>query len=118
MPLTPNGKVNLQALPAPEQQTPEIASAFIAPETTVEKQLATIWAQVLGREKVGIKDNFFALGGDSILSLQVVSKAREAGLKLTPKQIFIPSRPCNRASSSTVLQIPNQEYILTNLAAS
>ncbi|PLZ94152.1 non-ribosomal peptide synthetase, partial [Fischerella thermalis] len=88
MPLTPNGKVNLQALPAPEQQTPEIASAFIAPETTVEKQLATIWAQVLGREKVGIKDNFFALGGDSILSLQVVSKAREAGLKLTPKQIF------------------------------
>ncbi|PMB43198.1 non-ribosomal peptide synthetase [Fischerella thermalis CCMEE 5330] len=88
MPLTPNGKVNLQALPAPEQQTPQIASAFIAPETTVEKQLATIWAQVLGREKVGIKDNFFALGGDSILSLQVVSKAREAGLQLTPKQIF------------------------------
>ncbi|OKH14704.1 non-ribosomal peptide synthetase [Fischerella major NIES-592] len=88
MPLTPNGKVNLQALPAPEQQTPQIASAFIAPETTVEKQLATIWAQALGREKVGIKDNFFALGGDSILSLQVVSKAREAGLQLTPKQIF------------------------------
>lgn len=88
MPLTPNGKVNLQALPAPEQQTPEIASAFIAPETTVEKQLAAIWAQVLGREKVGINDNFFELGGDSILSLQVVSKAREAGLQLTPKQIF------------------------------
>ncbi|PMB49540.1 non-ribosomal peptide synthetase [Fischerella thermalis CCMEE 5205] len=88
MPLTPNGKVNLQTLPAPEQQTPEIASAFIAPETTVEKQLAAIWAQVLGREKVGINDNFFELGGDSILSLQVVSKAREAGLQLTPKQIF------------------------------
>ena len=88
LPLTPNGKVDRKALPVPERIHPELEKAFIAPQTTVEKQLAVIWAQVLGLEKIGINDNFFELGGDSILSLQIISKANLAGLHLTPKQLF------------------------------
>ncbi len=88
LPLTPNGKVDRNALPAPDTVRPELEKAFIAPQTTVEKQLAVIWTQVLGLEKVGINDNFFELGGDSILSLQIISKANLAGLHLTPKQLF------------------------------
>jgi amino acid adenylation domain-containing protein/non-ribosomal peptide synthase protein (TIGR01720 family) len=87
LPLTANGKLDRRALPAPDIR-PELEAAFIAPQTTAEKQLADIWAQVLGLEKVGVNDNFFALGGDSILSLQIISKANQAGLYLTPKQMF------------------------------
>jgi len=67
---------------------PKLAEDFIAPHTSVEKQLAFIWAQVIGLEQVGIHDNFFELGGDSILSLQIVSRANQAGLHLTLKDIF------------------------------
>ncbi|MHC5763140.1 amino acid adenylation domain-containing protein, partial [Nostoc sp.] len=88
LPLTPNGKVDRKALPAHDTTRPELEKAFIAPKTTVEKQLAVIWTQVLGLEKVGINDNFFELGGDSILSLQIISKANQVGLHLTPKQLF------------------------------
>ncbi|MEH2228576.1 MAG: amino acid adenylation domain-containing protein [Nostoc sp.] len=87
LPLTPNGKVDRKALPAPDQQRPDI-SAFIAPQTPIEKQLAEIWMQVLGLKQVGINDNFFELGGDSILSLQVIAKANQVGLRFTPKQMF------------------------------
>ncbi|MEG4425925.1 MULTISPECIES: amino acid adenylation domain-containing protein [unclassified Microcoleus] len=88
LPLTNNGKVDRQALPAPDRDRPELEEAFAAPSTGIEKILAEIWAQVLGLEQVGIDDNFFELGGDSILSIQVISKANQAGLRLTPKQLF------------------------------
>ncbi|MEH2121099.1 amino acid adenylation domain-containing protein [Nostoc sp.] len=88
LPLTPNGKVDRQTLPIPDRIRPELEKAFIAPQTTIEKQLAVIWEKVLGLEKIGINDNFFELGGDSILSLQIISKANLAGLQLTPKQLF------------------------------
>ncbi|MEG4806698.1 amino acid adenylation domain-containing protein [Microcoleus sp. F8-D3] len=88
LPLTPNGKVDRKALPAPDRDRPELEEAFAAPNTAIEKTLAEIWAQVLGLEQVGIDDNFFELGGDSILSIQVISKANQAGLRLTPKQLF------------------------------
>jgi amino acid adenylation domain-containing protein/non-ribosomal peptide synthase protein (TIGR01720 family) len=88
LPLTPNGKVDRKALPEPERIRPEIEETYVAPQTTIEKQLAVIWAQVLGLEKVGINNKFFELGGDSILSIQVVSKANQAGLHFTPKQLF------------------------------
>ncbi|MEH1894385.1 MAG: amino acid adenylation domain-containing protein [Nostoc sp.] len=88
LPLTPNGKVDRQALPAPDTIRPELEETFVAPQTNIEKQLAVIWAEVLGLENIGINDNFFGLGGDSILSLQVISKAKQTGLHLTPKQMF------------------------------
>ncbi|MEG4350111.1 amino acid adenylation domain-containing protein [Microcoleus sp. LAD1_D3] len=88
LPLTPNGKIDRKALPAPDRDRPELEEAFATPSTAIEKILAEIWAQVLGLEQVGIDDNFFELGGDSILSIQVISKANQAGLRLTPKQLF------------------------------
>ena len=58
------------------------------PRNEAEATLAAVWKEVLKLEQVGIHDSFFALGGDSILSLQVIAKARARGLKLTPKQMF------------------------------
>ncbi|WP_298917448.1 amino acid adenylation domain-containing protein [uncultured Nostoc sp.] len=87
IPLTANGKVDYQALPAPKLAA-ELEKTYIAPCTPQEEQLAKIWAEVLGLKQVGIDDNFFEIGGDSILSIQVISKANQAGLQLTPKQLF------------------------------
>ncbi len=87
LPLTANGKVDRRSLPAPDTIKPE-AATFVAPHTSVEKALAQIWSQILGIEQVGIHDNFFTLGGDSILSIQAITKANQVGLRLTPKQIF------------------------------
>ncbi|MEU3539964.1 non-ribosomal peptide synthetase [Streptomyces paromomycinus] len=86
LPLTPNGKIDRQALPDPAPAGGR--EEYVAPGTPVEKALADIWAEVLGVERVGVRDNFFALGGDSILSLQTVVRARRAGLRLTSKDLF------------------------------
>jgi amino acid adenylation domain-containing protein/non-ribosomal peptide synthase protein (TIGR01720 family) len=87
LPLTPNGKVDRRALPAPDL-TQQLEESFVAPRTEIEQKLAKIWAEVLGVEQVGIRDNFFELGGDSILSLQIVARSNQAGIQLTPKQLF------------------------------
>lgn len=87
LPLSPNGKVNRRALPAPETARPERKEAA-EPTTPREKILAEIWGKVLRVGQVGTRDNFFELGGDSILAMQVVARANQAGLKLTPRQIF------------------------------
>ncbi|MDZ8135367.1 MAG: amino acid adenylation domain-containing protein [Nostoc sp. DedQUE04] len=87
LPLTPNGKINRKALRTPDTARPE-DKELVVPQTTLEKQLAGIWTEVLGLENISINDNFFGLGGDSILSLQVISKANQIGLHLTPKQMF------------------------------
>ncbi len=88
LPKTPSGKVDRRALPAPDGARPELEAAYVAPTTSKEKILSVIWAQVLGLAQVGIHDNFFELGGDSILSIQVIARAHQAGLRLTPKQLF------------------------------
>ena len=88
LPLTPHGKVDRRALPAPGQGRAGLGSEYVAPRTREEEILSAIWTRLLGVEKVGIRDNFFALGGDSILSIQVIAQANQAGLRLTPRQIF------------------------------
>ena len=85
LPLMPNGKVDRAALPEPEAR---VSSAPVAPRNAAEDALLAVWRGVLKRDDIGVMDNFFALGGDSILSLQVIARAREAGLRLTPKQMF------------------------------
>ncbi|WP_333783615.1 condensation domain-containing protein, partial [Nostoc sp. 'Peltigera malacea cyanobiont' DB3992] len=77
LPLTPSGKIDRQALPAPDQARPEIAN-LVAPRTPVEEVLAGIWIEILGIKQVSIHDNFFDLGGHSLLATQVVSQVREA----------------------------------------
>ncbi|MET9700367.1 condensation domain-containing protein, partial [Streptomyces sp. NPDC006529] len=89
LPLTPSGKVNRRALPAPEVQAEQLGTQYIAPRDDIEDTLAAIWSEVLGVDKVGIHDNFFDLGGDSILSIQLISRARRAGLRLTSKLLFV-----------------------------
>jgi amino acid adenylation domain-containing protein/non-ribosomal peptide synthase protein (TIGR01720 family) len=86
LPLTPNGKLDKSALPSPDLRF--LGGVGGEPETVAERGLAEVWARVLRLPTVGLHDNFFALGGDSILALQVVSGARTAGLRLTPRQIF------------------------------
>ncbi|MBD2120461.1 non-ribosomal peptide synthetase [Trichocoleus sp. FACHB-262] len=87
-PLTANGKVDRRALPDPTAQAQNRQAQFIAPTTPAEAKLAEIWAQLLRLERVGIHENFFELGGDSILSIQMTARANQAGLKITPKQVF------------------------------
>jgi len=77
LPLTPNGKVNRRQLPKPEGLPPELEATYVAPQTEEERTIATIWQAVLNVEKVGIYDNFFDLGGHSLLMVQVHSKLRE-----------------------------------------
>ncbi|MBD2518350.1 amino acid adenylation domain-containing protein, partial [Nostoc sp. FACHB-973] len=87
LPLTPNGKIDRRALPAPELRTVRETS-YLAPRNPIEEKLVEIWAQVLRVESIGIHDNFFELGGDSILSIQIITRAKLAGIELTVKQLF------------------------------
>ena len=86
LPVTPNGKLDRKALPQPDAS--QLQGEYIAPQSELEQQIAAIWADVLKLEKVGLTDNFFELGGDSIISLQVVSRARLADIQFTPKELF------------------------------
>ncbi|NMZ08064.1 non-ribosomal peptide synthase/polyketide synthase [Pseudomonas proteolytica] len=86
LPLTPNGKLDRKALPAPDAN--QALHAYVAPQNEVQQRIAGIWQDVLKLEKIGLNDNFFELGGDSIISIQVVSRARQAGIHFTPKDLF------------------------------
>ncbi len=88
LPLTANGKVDRKALPAPEAARPDIEAPFAPPSSPAEHTLAEIWRQVLALPQVGVHDNFFELGGDFILSIQIVARANQAGLRLSPRQLF------------------------------
>ena len=86
LPLSPSGKIDRQALPAPEEH--HTATGYTAPRTETEQVLVRIFAEILGNETIGIHDNFFDLGGDSILTIQIVAKAQEMGLRFKPRDIF------------------------------
>jgi acyl carrier protein len=88
-PLTPHGKLDRQALPTPDAVTPG-GDGYVAPGTETEQALADIWAEVLGVSRVGVDDGFIDLGGDSLRSLQVASRAKEAfGVALTPREVLL-----------------------------
>ncbi|HEY6802402.1 MAG TPA: amino acid adenylation domain-containing protein [Pyrinomonadaceae bacterium] len=88
MPLNANGKADRRALPAPAADNLSQSLEFMPPRNAVEAELARIWAEVLGVERVGVHDNFFDLGGDSILSIQIVARAAAVGLRATAKLLF------------------------------
>jgi amino acid adenylation domain-containing protein len=119
LPFTPNGKVDRKALPITDTVHPELKElkeTFVAPKTSVEKQLAVIWTEVLNLENIGINDNFFKLGGDSILSLQVIFKANQVGLNLTTKQLFQYQTIAQLAGvAGTTKKIPAEQMVVTGL---
>ncbi|MBR8838778.1 MAG: amino acid adenylation domain-containing protein [Stigonema ocellatum SAG 48.90 = DSM 106950] len=89
LPLTPNGKVDRQSLPAPDINSLIQKSNFVAPRTSTEELVASIWAKVLGVEQVGINDNFFELGGHSILAIQLLSLVSDAyGVDIPLSKLF------------------------------
>jgi acyl carrier protein len=77
MPLLPSGKVDRQALPEPDKRNAEMAASYVAPRNQVERQISAIWQEVLGLEEVGVQDNFFDLGGHSLLMAEIHSRLRQ-----------------------------------------
>ncbi len=87
-PLTSNGKINRKALPELAASASRISSNYQTPRNAVEETLTRIWSDALGVDRVGINDNFFELGGDSIIGIQIVARASQAGIRFIPRQIF------------------------------
>jgi amino acid adenylation domain-containing protein len=88
IPLTPNGKVDRRALPPPDASL-QATAARVAPCNAVEEALCAVWREVLGLDEIGVEDNFFALGGDSILAIQVAARSARVGLRVTVRQVFL-----------------------------
>jgi amino acid adenylation domain-containing protein len=88
LPRGPNGKLDRRALPTPDDLVTGERADAIAPRTPAEQTLARIWEETLGLPAIGVRDSFFALGGDSILVIQMVARARKAGVEFTPRQVF------------------------------
>jgi non-ribosomal peptide synthase protein (TIGR01720 family) len=86
LPLNANGKLDRDALPAPDVTAAQ--KEYVAPESPVERQLAQIWSELLRVEQIGVHDDFFELGGDSIVAIQVVTRAKQGGLSISPRQLF------------------------------
>ncbi|PYI83205.1 MAG: non-ribosomal peptide synthetase, partial [Verrucomicrobia bacterium] len=108
LPLTPSGKVNRRALPAPDQMRPELEETFASPSTPTEQALAQIWCEVLGVKQVGVYDNFFELGGHSLLMTQVISRVREAFQVELPIRRFFES-PTTAALALAIEQLLIEE---------
>jgi non-ribosomal peptide synthase protein (TIGR01720 family) len=104
LPQTPNRKVDRQALPVPEQDRDILEVAYVPPQTAQEAALAEIWSNLLGIYRVGIHDNFFHLGGDSLLAMRVVLEANRVGLGVTIKQLFMHQTIAGLASVATTPQ--------------
>jgi amino acid adenylation domain-containing protein/non-ribosomal peptide synthase protein (TIGR01720 family) len=104
LPLTPHGKLDRAALPVPPTAAPAPPGA--PPRTVTEIQLAGIWAAVLGLDHVGIFDNFFALGGDSIMCLQVVARAKQANLPIRLEDVFRYETVARLAEALSAQEVP------------
>jgi len=109
LPLTPSGKIDRRALPEPEGRRPELDEGYVAPRTQAERVLAEIWSQALGLQQVGVYDNFFRLGGDSILGIQIVVRANQAGLRLTTRHLFQYQRIAELAAMAETAAIVEAE---------
>lgn len=88
LPLTPNGKVDRRVLPAPSSQRPQLEQPYVAPQSDLERLLERVWSALLKIDRVGIHDNFFDLGGNSLLSLQVASQVQQLGIELPVVKLF------------------------------
>jgi len=119
LPVTPNGKVDKRALPAPTDDD----TGYVAPRTPTEQTIATLWAQLLGREQVGVHDDFFELGGHSLIATQLVSRIRSAiGIELPIGAVFgaptvaglagavARAGPLNGTPAAAIAAVPRERY--------
>lgn len=109
LPRTPNGKVDVRALPDPDP-IEALTETYVAPRTDLEATLTTIWETVLGVEPIGIHDNFFEIGGDSILSIRIVAQLRQAGLQGSPNQLFEHPTIAALGAAITPISAPSAEH--------
>ncbi|MCA9970366.1 MAG: hypothetical protein KC425_09125, partial [Anaerolineales bacterium] len=107
-PLTPNGKVNRRALPAPEGGRPALESEYVAPQTEVEQTIAALWKEALKVEQVGVNDNFFELGGHSLLLAQVHSRLQQQ-LQIELPIISLFQHPTISALAKHLSQAPEED---------
>lgn len=105
-PLTEHGKINRKLLPKIQTYRPSLEVTFSKPSNERETSMVEVWKKLLNLDQVGIDDNFFDLGGDSILSIQMISSAKEAGIIITPKQVF--QNPTIRELAK--ISIENKQY--------
>ncbi|NEP36451.1 amino acid adenylation domain-containing protein, partial [Moorena sp. SIO3B2] len=113
LPLTPNGKVDRNVLPVPDGELVS-SQEFVPPQTKTQKTLAEIWQEVLGIKQVGIHDNFFEIGGDSIISIQIVARAQKVGIQLTTKQLLQNQTIARQAMVAGVMEIvQHQQGLVT-----
>ena len=116
LPLTPNGKIDRKALPAPDANSLQIQNSYLAPKTPIEEIIAAIWAEVLGRERVGRRDNFFAIGGHSLLAGQVISRLRtDFKIQLPFSTIFNSPTVTDLAEAITQFQKNNSKVFVPDL---
>ncbi len=112
LPLNLNGKVDKQALPAPESASLILGTTYVAPRTEIEQHLAAVWQKVLDKQEIGIYDNYFALGGDSIKAIQIASRLHQENLKVEVKDIFLYQTIAELAEQvGTVKNVINQSDI-------
>lgn len=109
MPLTENGKIDRAALPAPSEQRPQLEQVYCAPRTDLEKILARIWSDALGVRRIGIHDNYFDLGGDSIVAIQIVGRANATGIRLAANELFLHQTIAELAAVARVASKPVRE---------
>ncbi|NEO30634.1 MAG: amino acid adenylation domain-containing protein [Symploca sp. SIO3C6] len=113
LPITPNGKVDRRNLPVPEFQLND-STGFVSPRTHTEKVLLEIWQDILRLKEVCIHDNFFELGGDSIIGIQIIARANQAGLELSPKQLFAHQTIAELAAvAGTIKVVQRQQGLVT-----
>ncbi len=115
-PLTKSGKIDKRALPEPAGS---LSNEYIAPRNKTEKVMSEIWKELLRAERVGVNDNFFELGGDSIITIQVLSRARRLGYELKPKDIFIHQTIANLSKvieERSLSAVTGEQGILTGIS--
>jgi amino acid adenylation domain-containing protein len=117
VPLSPNGKIALNALPSPQLTRPELETSYIAPRTPFEKTLADIWKEILGVEQVGVNDHFFDLGGHSLLAAQLVSRVREAFEVEIPLRWFFVGEPTVSGLAQVIEQFRIEQAEADELAS-
>ena len=108
IPMTPNGKINRRALPVPDISALANKAPYCAPENPTQQTLCRLYGEILKTPKVGIDDDFFNLGGDSLLVIRLVAKAKQADIEITPKQVFQHKTVRALAEASLTTQILRQ----------